>query len=149
MDAEFMGKLGAGLVLGLSSIGVATGMGIAGSAAIGSAKRCFKSNKPVPMLMLALVGFPLTEVIFGFIIMQAILGLPPEMIQANGAKLLGLGIGAGLALAGVGIAEGKAAAAACDSLSDTGKGVALYIGILGIIETVALFVMVFTLMNLR
>jgi V/A-type H+-transporting ATPase subunit K len=146
MDAGIFGMLGACLVLGLSAIGAAMGMSIAGTAAVGAAKRCFKANRPVPMLMLTFVGFPLTEVIYGFIIMQQMLGI--AITADNAGKMLGLGIGAGLTMALVGIAEGKAGAAACDSLSDTGKGVAFYVGILGIIETVALFAMVFTLMNL-
>ena len=39
--------------------------------------------------------------------------------------------------------QGKAAAGACDSLAETGKGATNYIIALGIVETVALFVMVF------
>lgn len=39
--------------------------------------------------------------------------------------------------------QGKAAAGACDSLAETGKGATNYIIALGIIETVALFVMAF------
>jgi len=146
MDAQVLGMLGAGLVLGLSAIGTAIGMGIAGTAAIGAAKRCFKANKPAPMLMLTFVGFPLTETIYGFIIMQQMLNV--TVTTENAGLLLGYGVGAGLTMAMVGIAEGWAGAAACDSLSDTGKGVGFYVGILGIIETVALFTMVFTITNL-
>ncbi|MDR1533481.1 MAG: V-type ATP synthase subunit K [Planctomycetota bacterium] len=144
MSAGIFGMSGAALVLGLSAVGAAMGMGIAGAAAIGAAKRCFKANRPVPMLMLTFAGFPLTEVVYGFIITQQMLGT--AVTADNAGELFGLGIGAGLAMALVGIAEGKAGAAACDSLSDTGKGVAFYVGILGIIETVALFAMVFTIM---
>jgi V/A-type H+-transporting ATPase subunit K len=146
MDPQIIGMLGAGLVLGIAAIGTAMGMGIAGTAAIGAAKRCFKANKPAPMLMLAFVGFPLTETIYGYIIMLQMLAVPVTL--DNAGKLFGYGIGAGLTMALVAIAEGKAAAAACDSLSDTGKGVAFYVGILGIIETVALFGMVFTIINI-
>jgi V/A-type H+-transporting ATPase subunit K len=147
MDAKILGMLGPGLVLGIAAIGTAIGMSIAGAAAIGAAKRCFKANKPVPMLMLTFVGFPLTETIFGLIILQQMLSvtLTPE----NAGLLLGYGVGAGTALGVVATAEGKVGAAACDSLSDTGKGVAFYVGVLGIIETVALFAMVFTITNLK
>ena len=137
---------GSWVVLGISAFGVAIGMGISGTAAIGAGKRCYKANKPPPMLMLTFVGFPLTEVIYGFIIMQQMLAV--TVTPENAGMLLGYGISAGLAMAMVAIAEGKAGAAACDSLSDTGKGVAFYVSILGIIETVALFAMVFTITNL-
>ena len=39
--------------------------------------------------------------------------------------------------------QGKAAAGAADAYAETGKGFGNYIMVLGIIETVALFVMVF------
>jgi V/A-type H+-transporting ATPase subunit K len=143
---QVFGMLGAGLILGISAVGVAIGMGIAGIAAVGAAKRCYKANKPVPMMMLAFVGFPLTEVIYGYIIMGAMLNV--VVTAANAGMLLGYGVGAGATMAMVGIAEGWVGAAACDSLSDTGKGVGFYVPILGVIETVALFVMVFTLMNM-
>jgi V/A-type H+-transporting ATPase subunit K len=143
---QLFGALGAGLVLGISGLGVAIGMGIAGTAAVGAAKRCYKANKPVPMMMLAFIGFPLTEVIYGFIIMGAMMGV--TITPENSGTLLGFGLGAGVTMAMVGIAEGWVGAAACDSLSDTGKGVGFYVPVLGVIETVALFVMVFTMMNL-
>ncbi|MCL2679036.1 MAG: V-type ATP synthase subunit K [Dehalococcoidia bacterium] len=146
MDSQFLGTLGAGLVLGLSAVGTAIGMGIAGAAAIGSSKRCYRANKPVPMFMLTFVGFPLTLTIYGFILMQQILAV--TVTPENAGLLFGYGVGAGLVMAVVAAVEGKAGAAACDSLSDTGKGVGFYIAILGIMETVALFTMVFTMTNL-
>ncbi len=39
--------------------------------------------------------------------------------------------------------QGKAGASAADALAETGKGFGNYIMVLGVIETVALFVMVF------
>ncbi|MFH0732997.1 MAG: V-type ATP synthase subunit K, partial [Candidatus Omnitrophota bacterium] len=44
--------------------------------------------------------------------------------------------------------QGKCAASACDALGETGKGFANYMVVLGMTETVALFVMVFTLVVL-
>ncbi len=42
--------------------------------------------------------------------------------------------------------QGKAAARAADALAETGKGTANYFMVIGIVETVALFVMVFMLL---
>jgi len=53
---------------------------------------------------------------------------------------------AGLAMAASAYMQGKAAARACDALAETGKGFGQYIMVLGVIETVALFVMVFCMM---
>ena len=63
--------------------------------------------------------------------------------------LLGLGIVCGSAIAASAIAQGKAAAAGSDALAETGKGFVQYITILGLCETVALFVMVFGMMILN
>ncbi len=41
--------------------------------------------------------------------------------------------------------QGKAAAKGADALAETGKGFGNYLMVVGIIETVALFVMVFTI----
>ena len=115
MSYQILGMLGAGLVLGISAFGTAIGMGISGTAGIGAAKRCFKANKAAPMLMLTFVGFPLTETIYGFIIMQQMLAV--AVTPENAGMLLGYGIGAGITMAMVAIAEGKAGAAAFHSVS--------------------------------
>ena len=147
MSPEIFGRLGAGLVMGIAALGAALGMSTAGAAAVGAAKRCYKANKPVPMIpMIIFAGFPLTGVFYGFILMGQMLAV--SISAANAGLMFGFGVGAGLAIALAMIAEGKVGAAACDAISDTGKGLVLYMSILGIIETVALFAMVFTMINL-
>ncbi|MCL2479479.1 MAG: V-type ATP synthase subunit K [Treponema sp.] len=142
MNSTFLGLVGAGLVMGLSSLGAAIAMGVAGSATVGAWKRCYKANRPVPMTLLALVGFPLTEVFYGFILMRQMVDVATVN---NTGLLLSLGIGAGITIGGVAIAEGYVGAAAADALSDTGKGLAGYIAIVGICETVALFMLVLSM----
>ena len=146
MDPRILGMIGAGLVMGISSLGAAIAMGVAGSATVGAWKRCFKANKPAPMTLLTFVGFPLTEVFYGFILMRAMLDV--EVSAANAGMLLAMGIGSGVAIAFTAIAEGWVGAAAADALSDTGKGFASYIAVVGICETVALFVMVLSMISL-
>jgi len=146
MDPRILGMIGAGLVMGISALGAALAMGIAGVAAIGAWKRCYKANKPAPMTLIAFVGFPLTEVFYGYILMRAMMGI--EVTPANAGLFLSIGIGAGVAIAFSAIAEGWVGAAACDSLTDTGKGFANYVAVLGVCETVALFVMVLSLISI-
>jgi len=55
----------------------------------------------------------------------------------------GIGIFCGIAMGLSALMQGKAAAVACDAMGETGKGFGNYIVALGIIETVALFVMAF------
>ena len=136
------GMLSAGLVMGIAAIGSAIGIGAAGQGAIGAWKRCFLANKPAPFILTVFAGAPLTQTIYGFLLMNSMKGkvasgdLSPEMA-------LGLGIAAGFAMCFSAIAQGKAGAAGSDALGETGKGFSNYIMVVGLCETVALFAMVF------
>ena len=139
------GWFGAACALGISAIGSAIGLAVAGQATIGAWKRCYMSNKPAPFILVAFAGAPLTQVIYGFLLMQTM----ADAKNTNPAFLLGLGLVCGAAIASSAIAQGKAAAAGSDALAETGKGFVQYITILGLCETVALFVMVFGMMMCR
>ena len=146
MSAEMLlGLIGVGFIMGISAVGSGIGIGIAGSAAIGAWKRCFKANKPAPMTLLVFAGAPLTQVFYGFILMQS---LRDAVTASNGGVVFGMAIGSGLAQTFSAIAQGQACAAAADAFSETGKGFANYIGVIGICETVALFAMVLTMTSL-
>ncbi|OVE75441.1 hypothetical protein BVX97_04545 [bacterium E08(2017)] len=60
--------------------------------------------------------------------------------------LAGMAAGFGMGLASW--TKGKAGAAAADSLAETGKGFINYLMVLGVIETVSLFIMVFVTKSL-
>ncbi len=69
--------------------------------------------------------------------------------QCVPALALGAGLFGGLAIGLSALFQGKCAAAAADSLGATGKGTANYFIVIGIIETVALFTLVFCLLLLQ
>jgi V/A-type H+-transporting ATPase subunit K len=134
-------KLGGIAALGLAATGSALGCGAAGMAAVGALKRAYAQNKKPPFMVVAFVGFPLSQTIYGMIVMGWIL-----KAAAAGAMYINLLIGgllAGMAIGASAWMQGKAAAGACDSLAETGKGLVNYVIVLGIIETVALFVLAF------
>lgn len=135
-----IGMIGVAAALGLSAFGSVLGAGIAGMTAIGSWKKCFLQNKPVPFLLVAFAGAPLTQTIYGFILMNAI-----RSGGLDGVGKLAVGLFAGLAMGASALYQGKAAAYASDALAETGQGFGNYILVVGLIETVALFVMVFSL----
>jgi V/A-type H+-transporting ATPase subunit K len=137
---EILGELGHVAALAFAAIGSALGAGAAGMAAVGGWKKCFAQNRPAPFLLVAFVGAPLTQTIYGFILMGQILESGVDMVAKLGAGVLG-----GIAMGFSAWFQGKAGAAASDALAETGQGVANYFIVLGIIETVALFVMVFTI----
>ena len=132
-----------GFSLALAAIGSALGTGVAGMAAVGAWKKAFSQNKVAPFILIAFVGAPLSQTIYGFILKNQIAAakLPPESY----AFQMILGAAAGLAIGFSAWMQGKAGARAADALSETGKGFGNYIMVLGVIETVALFVMVFTM----
>lgn len=133
-----IGMIGVAAVLGIAAVGSAIGAGIAGQAAIGAWKRAYMANKPAPFLLMAFAGAPLTQTIYGNILMGTMM-----RSTADPALLFSAGITGGLAIAMSAVAQGKAAAASCDAYGETGKGFAQYITVVGICETVALFVMAF------
>lgn len=133
-----LGMLGAGVVMGLAAIGSALGIGTAGQGAIGAWKRCYVNNKPAPFILTVFAGAPLTQTIYGFLLTRSILES-----QQNPLFLMGLGFAAGIAMAASAVAQGRAGAAGSDALGETGKGFSSYIMVVGLCETVALFVMAF------
>ena len=132
--------LGVSAVLAFAAMGSALGAGVAGMAAVGAWKKAFAQNKTASFMLVAFVGAPLTQTIYGMIVMNKM-----AEIAAKGTYLWGIGIFCGIAIGLSALMQGKAGAAASDAMGETGKGFGNYIVILGIIETVALFVMAFTL----
>lgn len=132
--------LGVGAVLAFAAIGSALGTGIAGMAAVGAWKKAFTQNKAASFMLVAFVGAPLTQTIYGMIVMNKM----AELV-VKGTYLWGIGALCGIAMGISALMQGKAGAVASDAMGETGKGFGNYIVILGIIETVALFVMAFCL----
>ena len=139
MDFAMLGDMNFSLTL--AAIGSALGTGVAGMAAIGAWKKAFAANKAAPFILVAFVGAPLSQTIYGMILRNAIQGVAWTAETSTFAMIIGaLG---GFAMGMSAYMQGKAGARAADALGETGKGFGNYIMVLGVIETVALFVMVF------
>ena len=136
-----LAKLAAALTISLSAIGSALGTGVSGMAAAGAWKKCYLQNKLAPFMLVAFVGLPLTQTIYGMIVMNAVLRAA-ENGALNVYVPLG-GLAGGVAMGLTSWMKGRAGAGAADALAETGKGFVNYLMILGVIETVSLFVMVF------
>ncbi len=142
-----LGQMGGVAAIAMAATGSALGTGVAGMAAIGAWKKCFAQDKAAPFMLAAFVGAPLTQTIYGLILMLQI----NEAAKAGASAfpfLIGAGLLGGLAMGASAWMQGKAAAGASDAFAETGKGFVNYLIALGIIETVALFVMVFLLLML-
>ena len=161
MDA-YMIVAGAIACLGLSAAGSAFGTGFAASAAVGSWKKCYAANKPAPFLLLSFVGAPITQTLYGMILMFIMLGkvefvanaegvitgIKPLVAAGAGIPVLVAGIFAGLGIGLSALFQGRAGAAACDAQAETNQGFTNYLAAIGIVETVAIFTMVFALIAL-
>lgn len=134
-----LAMIGVACVLGFSAIGSGIGAGIAGQAAIGSWKRSYLANKPASFLLVAFAGAPLTQTIYGFILMSKMM-----TSEKDPMFLLAAGVVGGIAMGMSAVAQGQASASSCDAFGETGKGFGQYITVVGLCETVALFVMAFT-----
>ena len=147
MDASMMmalAKAGGLAALGVAAIGSAIGSGLAGAAAIGAWKKCYAQSKAAPFILITFIGAPLSQTIYGMILMGWMVEVAKSPAAAqNWATMLIGGIFGGL---GIGVSawfQGYAGAAGADALAETGQGFGNYLMTLGVIETVALFVLVF------
>jgi len=133
---------GHAIALGIAGVGSAIGTGIAAQGAMGLWKQSIKDKKKLPSLALAMVGMPLSQVIYGMIFMNSLQGANLNPDSYLNQMIFALCVG--VAIAASAIMQGKAGAAACSNLAvDDKQGAGMYIAAMGVIETVALLSMVF------
>ncbi|KPK41838.1 MAG: hypothetical protein AMJ65_08705 [Phycisphaerae bacterium SG8_4] len=121
-----------GLVLGGATVGSALGIAAAGQAAAGAWAKEAKAGKPLNFSYIILTGMPLSQTIYGFILM--LVGLSPLITGENPVTSMHAGT-----LLGIGIAGG---------LAEMLRGLVFIIIAMGIVETVGLFGFVFLLLVL-
>ena len=141
MSLEIMAYIGIGSSFAFSMMGSVVGALIAGSAVIGAWKKCFIQNKPAPFIMVAFAGCPLTNIIYGFILMGQL-----AISDVNSFMLMFMGIAAGIGIGASSYVQARCAACAAEAYAETGQGFGNYIMVIGICETISLFAMVFTML---
>jgi V/A-type H+-transporting ATPase subunit K len=148
----FLGQLSLGLVLGLSAFGSALGIGAVGQAAAGAWSGEARAGKPLSFTYVILIGLPLSQTIYGAVLM--LIGLrarvyDPTVLGMSAGALLGISLAGGIAELASAWVQGRIGAAACRALYEgDGQGLAFMIIAMGIAETVGLFAFVFLLMVL-
>ena len=113
MNTEIWGMAGAVLCLAMAAVGSVLGTGAAGMAAIGAWKKNFAANKEVPFILIAFVGAPLTQTIYGCILMNNIFGtvsggMAQSVTLSHSLFLLAAGIGGGIGIGASAAMQGKA-----------------------------------------
>ena len=143
------GIIGAVITLALSAIGSALGTGRAACAAVGAWKKCYAQGKQAPFILLSYVGAPLTQTLYGMILMFVMMGVVKDTVNVPvpgaGLAILVLAPFVGAAIGLSAFMQGLAGASSADAQAETGEGLTNNLSVLGIVETVAIFVMVFTL----
>jgi V/A-type H+-transporting ATPase subunit K len=145
-----IGQAGAFLSVFFTTIGSTLGIAAAGIAAVGAWKKCYSQDKPAPFQLVVFSGAPLSQMIYALIMMILINN---KLLEPGGSQFwhicLSLGVLSGVGLGFSAMYMGIAAAKCCDAFAETNKGFTNNLMILGIIETVSLFVMVFGIVLLN
>ncbi len=137
-----LGQAGGFAAIAFAAIGSSIGAGIAGSSAVGSWKKCYLQNKVAPFQLVIFAGAPLSQSIYGMILMFIInTQIPTHYV--SWPLYLGLGVIGGISMGVSSWFQGVAGASACDAFGETGKGFVNYLMILGIVETVSIFILAF------
>ena len=142
----YLAYIGMACALCFSAIGSGFGAGIASQAAVGAWKKCYAQGMPAPFIMVAFAGAPLTQTIYGFLLMNFIRSAIEGGTNPMLCFFVGLLGGTSMGLSA--FFQGKVSACSADSLGETGKGTANYFIVIGLVETVALFTLVFSLLAL-
>jgi V/A-type H+-transporting ATPase subunit K len=146
---SFFGQFGLALAVGLGALGSAMGIGAAGRAAAGAWAKEGREGKPLNFSYIILLGMPLTQTIYGFILMLSMNDAVKDaaVLAANAGTLLTIGLAGGIAQLFSAWMQGLIGAAGCRALSESeGKGLVFIIIAMGIAETVGLFGFVFLLL---
>ena len=126
MEIQYIGMAAA---LGLSAIGSGFGAGAACLSSVGAWKKCYASGKPAPFIMVAFSGAPLTQTIYGFLLMNFI----RSAVEAGASGMLALMVGllGGLSIGLSAYFQGRVAASAINVVAkkpdDWSKGMVLCI----------------------
>ncbi len=148
--ATLLLQTGLGLCLGLAALGSALGIGAAGQAAAGAWAREGKEGRPLAFPYVILVGLPLSQTIYAFVLM--LVGLRGAYLDGPAEQaglLFGVGLGCGLGQLGSAAMQGQIGAAVIRAMVETqGKPLVFGLIAMGIAETVGLFSFVFLLLML-
>ena len=144
MDTNMLlGQLGAVLSLFVAAVGSCLGVWAAGTSAAGAWAKDARAGKPLRFIYIVMVSAPITQTVYGFLVMLQIIDKLGAG-KASGIALLGVGLATGLGEMISAWVQGIIGAGGCRMISEAdGKGFALVVIAIGIAETVGIFVLIF------
>jgi V/A-type H+-transporting ATPase subunit K len=114
---------------------------------LGAWKKAYAAGKSVPATMMVFLGCPLSQTIYGMLLMFAIAGAV-NANPANWAAYMGAGIFGGLGIGACSWFQAIICASAIDTVCETGKGFPNGLIAMGVAETISLFVLVFMMLQI-
>ncbi len=143
--AYHLSRFCAYIPVGFTAVGSLIGCCHAGAAALACWKRAYQDNKPAAFVLSIFASAPFSQTIYAMILMMMLIAkTTPEDPQLIARFCMGLFGGIILLISA--IYQGKIGALACDMFGATNKGFGNAITVVGIVETVALFVTIFAAM---
>jgi V/A-type H+-transporting ATPase subunit K len=143
-SSMFLGQLGAVLALFVAAVGSCLGVGAAGTAAAGAWAKDARAGKPLRFIYIVMVSAPITQTVYGFLVMLQIMDKLAGGDAGRSYTLLGIGLATGLGEMLSAWIQGIIGAGGCRMISEAdGKGFALVVIAIGIAETVGIFVLIF------
>ena len=138
------GMIGPAIALGLSAIGASIGCGLAGMVSHAVMSRIDEGHAK----FLILSAIPASQMIYGFVLML----LMSQSVRAGGvtpASAVAIGVSSGAAIMVAAIFQGKACVSAIQAVAKKPSVFAKTFIAIGIIESFALFALVFALMLMK
>ena len=143
-SSMFLGQLGAVLSLFVAAVGSCLGVSAAGTSAAGAWAKDARAGKPLRFIYIVMVSAPITQTVYGFLVMLQIMDKLAGGDAGRSYTLLGIGLATGLGEMLSAWVQGIIGAGGCRMISEAdGKGFALVVIAIGIAETVGIFVLIF------
>ena len=142
MDTSLLAEIGLVACFGLSSFGAVIGVTVNAPAVIGAWKKSSLNNRPAPFIMVIFAATCMTNIIYGYIAMDA---LASSVIMSDNYIFM-LGCLTGICIGLNSYIQAMVCAHAADAFAETGRNFGNYIMVVGVAETFALFIMVFVIL---
>ena len=142
MEISLLAELGLAICFGLSALGSVVGVSVNGPAVIGAWKKSALNNRPAPFIMVIFAATCMTNIIYGYIAMDAL----ASSVHLSGQFVFMLGIIAGICIGLNSYIQAVVCAHAAEAFAETGRNFGNYVMVVGVAETFALFVMVFVIL---
>ncbi|MCL2093489.1 MAG: V-type ATP synthase subunit K [Treponema sp.] len=142
MESRTLVELGLTLCFGLSSLGAVIGVTVNAPAVIGAWKKSALNNRPAPFIMVIFAATCMTNIIYGYIAMDA---MANSVIMSDNFIFF-MSLTAGICIGMNSYIQAMICANAADAFGETGRNFGNYMMVVGVVETFALFIMVFVIL---